>query len=262
MRFSLRQICADAGRWVVGLSLSTRVFLGVLLGWLISPSLLGVLAEYATYSYALRNGVRLPAEGVPYVQVLVTTLGAAIMAGVAVSYFSVVAVAMAIRLFAQALVRDELHSSKGRKNSLTAFALILGGALAVTGTLNVVTGVPTIPMGRIGWAIMLVTVLLMLAILYLLHRVLIWVSASGVTLLIVCSAAIGLFSVNGYSWFLRQVRFGGELQVTVTTRTDSPSVTDAALLLRTRESLIVRPLAPGSPITEIPLSEVERIIYP
>lgn len=50
----------------LSLSIPWRILLSVLMIFVAGPGLIGILSEYATYSYALSEHVRPPVEGVPY----------------------------------------------------------------------------------------------------------------------------------------------------------------------------------------------------
>ena len=71
----------------LSMSLPWRVVLMLLMMFLAGPALIGLISEYATYWYAIKEGVRPPVEGIPYLSASVTFTSLVLALSVSLTFF-------------------------------------------------------------------------------------------------------------------------------------------------------------------------------
>jgi len=71
----------------LNLTLPWRILLSATIVFLSGPALIGFLSEYATYWYAINNGVRPPVEGIPYLAATVTFVSVLIVLAASITFY-------------------------------------------------------------------------------------------------------------------------------------------------------------------------------
>lgn len=275
---------SDILPWTIPLKLMFAALLGVLGG----AGLLGVLSEYATYSYAIYFGFRPPLEGIPYLKATVA-LGSfvVLLTGALVFALSIVVVKTflwafewAIAAVFGALVRIPRFQVSPRPpgfaHVIARFrarplwqVLLLAAAVSVLTApityfeadfLNQFHGKSISPV-RFSTAMTIAAFLLTTA---LANERAIWWLAGAATFGYFIGWLVILFSPHQYSGFLRLVGYGGGIPVVVELREDSGRVSSPPqsyfLMLRTTEALLLLNDGKDS-FVEIPRDQLKRVMH-
>lgn len=250
------------------LSLGIRIALGALLGALGSSGILGFIAEYATYNYALAYGVRIPTEGVPYLRFFITLISLGLM---------ITSLACFVGLFflLRFLIRVALMSIGKDKTPQEISDLPLGKYLMVAVPGAVFATQPMMQLAAIApnfykslpqfvtTGIFLGT---LIAILIFVRRP-DWIKWL-ITLFFICFLSvgiIGMFSPITYGKFLHLIRYGGGVEIELhrncseSSKCISPMTGE--LFLRTKDYFVFRN-SNESRISEIPVTGVSSYAYP
>ena len=268
--------------WTLPLKLVLSAILGVLGG----AGLLGVLSEYATYSYAIYFGFRPPLEGIPYLKATVA-LGSftLLISGALVFLLSISIIKYLVLTFEwtftvgfgvlRRLPRSKLlprhldvaHVTARLRVRPTWQVLVLALAVAAaTGPiayfeadyLNRIASEPLPPL-HFAAGMMAATFLVTIA---LANEKAIWWVASTATLAYFIGWLVILFSPQQYSGFLRIVGYGGGIPVVVELReaesSSAPTASRYFLMLRTTEALLLLTERKDQ-FVEIPRDQLKRV---
>lgn len=264
----------------LGQSIQVRILLSVTVAILVGSGALGVISEFATYSYAIAYGFRPPVEGIPYLQATVMLLSIIIlvggMAGVAIVYS--LAKMMVIpfeapkyvfskirRLPTEMSVVDVLERMRERPTKhvvgMSAFSSTLAGGLFtvafwVGGEINAWWQSVALFLGVTGGAFFMY-------IMAFRPRYVKYFAGGG-ALVIGVAVLVLMFHAETYGTFLRLSGFGGGKQVTVyhhdVARDDPAERIEGGLLLRTSTFVILyKPRE--KEIVEVPMSRLRKIEY-
>ena len=252
------------------LALPAKLALSAVIGLLAGPGVVGFVSEYATYHFALHEGVRPPLEGIPYLRAAVTTATFLLLASATIAFLLFLTVA---RIFVDNIRKaimwpyyyydplDYIFSFVGRLlgiNLQKLYTEIATGALTrfeqvpfkivaiLAATAGIFVGLsiallfylsskPFIQPGVFAAIGIFVSIFLVWR-----SAMAWWTAAAGA--LVLCAAVIAaMFNAQYYGKFLRYLRYGGGIPVLVELDAgDSrPSTYAAYLVLRTSESLLL-----------------------
>jgi hypothetical protein len=272
----------------LSLSIPWRILLSVLMVFFAGPGLIGVLSEYATYSYALSEHVRPPVEGIPYLTATVVALSFLITLLVSFTFLICRAIlgyfvggmilsidsylGMPLRLLDKLKkVVPDYDGNRSLENMFISMEKLpkLISAVPVKTLLPLSLAVSAILFSIVLWysrkegdpnafsnalAISIYVFILLLS----LWRRFIVVAVSFVAAIAFYVLIISLmFNSNYYATFLKLTGFGGGVEVSVTLN-DGKQFQEMKLLLRSSEWLIGKSLDGESKI-EIPTHSVVKI---
>jgi len=225
--------------------------------------------SYALYYHAYCSGFRIPVEGVDYIDFAVALLSFGVLF---ISTLGSLSVLWLLKLIAQ-LVSSLVPRNRKKQRSLV-FAITIA-AQVVTGSTYFVKklGTSTLVLDEIESPIKFTLVLIsILATLLVLLRILLLIFggepesnynlrkkiAVMVTIFGIVSLFALLFNQSVYSAFLRNIKYGGDIPVSVEYRKadNTESNVSGMLLIRTKESLTLRV---DSSIHEIPMNRISKI---
>ena len=232
-----------------------------LLGTLGGATYVGKLSEYATYYYAWSNGFRVPAEGVPYLNL--TVFGAsfsiiilAIIAFTAIYFFGKLIynyiqndiILKGATSILQVLVKDK------KKSTVILFCIVIALFLSViVFTLPYLSFVVTIS----RWIIVpLVFFVTFITLMVLWNRKTLFILAVVISFSFAVITPSILFNASLYSNLLGALGYGGGINITI--ESGKKNYINNKLLLRTSKYFI---LIKNNKIIEIPSNKIDRIIY-
>lgn len=254
-----------------------KILWGTLISVIAGPGLLLFISEYATYTYALRIGIRPPLEGIPYLSATVALTGL---------FLSILAVV--IFLLSQILIyvtyiyaisilhffnQVKLDEFKKNSNENIIFKKIkedpIIGILTIVISIGSVSVISFVLIGvfiETVFGIMLGSyVLIYMAIYFLVVSLTLWkkifkyVVAVAFSIFFYMSSFYFLFDEHYYKSFLSFIKYGGGIKVTVIYK-DNRRNENIILLLRTKEFIFIKNNK-GS-ILEVPMKSIEYMSYP
>lgn len=250
--------------WLVtlfGFSWPVKILVGFLVSAIAGPGALSIASEYATYRYALDEGIRVPAEGVSYLAATVFALGFFLALAFGLIFATVWLVAFTMQHAAMRFTRKDRFSSKGRRNSMGAYAIVTLIGFSLILSFEGRYGWPEIPLGLYGRFLLAVHILMSVSVLYILFkRGVLWSAALFATS-VYPLALVLMFTPAVYARFLRVLGFGGGVSVQVDFGERGELQESGQLLIRTRESVLLRIDNADSAVVEVPMTAVKRIRY-
>ena len=249
-------------------ALVMRVAIGLIITLVAGPGLVGFLSEYATYRYAIAQGIRVPAEGVEYLRasvfLIALTIGLAVTSVYVIAWF----MAVALRRFAKAFLKRNMFRTRGTQSALLYFMAVTCLAFVIV-MANDLFGQPItdalgLPRQRLsGWGVTVgvAYILICLAVFFRIAPSGATVAATLVSTASYLAMLIALFHVPLHGQFLRALRYGGGTHVRITLTDHRAAPLEGALLLRTRHAAILRPPAHGVRSQEILIDRIEFIDY-
>lgn len=229
---------------------------------------IGFINRYALYVYAYTQGVRIPVEGVPYLDLAVTLVSFGVIA-LAILYSSMVYWMFARVKFIAS--RYRLYDSKGKKAALlfvyvmlAILSIVIGeralAYLANNSDFPLPHGVETLRTPLVG-AIGIVVLIIILA-LRPAHDAIKRRTAATAALLVTGLMIMAMFTPKVYGAFLREIRFGGGLPVDVTVqKADTVFETiRARLVVYTNNGLLLRKADSGE-VLEIYRERISSLAY-
>lgn len=243
----------------------------------VGAGLLGVVSEYATYSYALYYGIRPPLEGVPYLRAAVS-FGSLFLLVTGTIIFASTYLVFSAFMKSMPLMMDRVHSpildsvAEGLSHHLVrvfrlknvAFVFLAGVAAALVTAVMFLFIRHFLKDTKLDAAFFY---LLFFGAFFLYLTIafpsLVWWYGGFVTLGYFALFAVLLFIPSYYSGLLRLVGYGGGLPVQIEYReTDQRTRTlSAHLMLRTTESLILYRQREND-FVELPRDQVRHILHP
>jgi hypothetical protein len=247
----------------IELTLPLKIILASVLTAIAGPGFLAFSAEYATYHYALSAGVRPPVEGVPFLAATVA-LGSILLAIMATGLFLLFRYGLKLVLgmylymvneFAQTIDQvtevlpndfgenvksfrlRETVSSIPKLKAKKAFIIISVMAIAIGILLEALHFISLSSSDSIAFHSAIMT---WLALLTVWRPVILWfvgVVAVGVFYL---SILYLMFSGNNYEEFLREVKFGGSIPITIEYNDENNTKEKYNLIIRTSTVLLVK----------------------
>jgi hypothetical protein len=271
-------------------ALPLKLILGAVLGALGGAGLLGVLSEYATYSYAVQYGFRPPLEGIPYLKATVTLASfLLLLTGALVFLLSLLfvrSVVWSLEIPLTWATRLKGRATPGLTSAAQSFrtvsdrlarrpvwqvfmvALVISsmtGAFAFfeIAVLNDLGPPPKNSIDPVHASMVGALYGLVLTLVMVNRRAIWWLG--GISTLAYFLVWIWmLFSPSWYASFLRTVGYGGGLPISIELREqtqESPlSNMKCNLLLRTTEALLVSPID-SSEVVEIPRDQIRTVTH-
>ncbi|WP_337917100.1 hypothetical protein [Vibrio cholerae] len=231
---------------------------------------IGLVSEFASYYYAWESGFRIPAEGIPYLAMTISTISffllvvfAVVFASVYLAglYFAFYAIGMSLlfRKLGTDLIGDFSNIHSKVKELSIGTALIIGVGVGVG--IWIILSLVTYFKGEYTFNVWQLSRSIFLGILFI---VLIWnkrmltLFSLLTSLFSVIAVPHMLFNTDNYSNILRELRYGGGIEIGVTLK-DNHELFEYELLLRTSNALILRD-SQGR-VSEVPMSNVLKITY-
>lgn len=269
--------------WIGGLlaySMPIKIVLGTLITILGGSGLLGLLGEFATYSYAISYGFRPPVEGVPYLRATITLISVVVLLGSVLGFFILYALLHGYvaqfgivewvlfkflgdrnRSSSAYAPIDRLRSQPLRK-ILPLIALII--ILIVFAGLTLIYTLKPESTTRSYWIYPLSGLYLFLIYLCMLRPASIKYVAGGGVVIFMVLVPIFMFQAELYGTFLRDLGFGGGKIVSVFYQTEGDdkctSTVDGGLMIRSADYMLIY-VEEQEEVVEIPLANIEKIVY-
>lgn len=257
----------------IGFGLPLRLLLGAILGALGGSTFLGVISEFAGYSYAIHYGVRPPLEGIPYLRASVTLLTISVFFLGAIAFLAVYLLGHAwTKLFSLLDKIPSARQSNGatvqdirewplKRRLIHILTLSVPLTLTLTSTAFWHPGFNFEGSPFTFGASVFITLIVLYTILYSPNTIR-WIALIS-TLLVFVVAPVFLFHAHQYGSLLRFIGYGGGLHVQVTYIEPQPEALreiKGALVLRTSEAIIV--YDPEQRVyREIPIQTVRSISH-
>jgi len=252
--------------WFINLPFIQRFIVTSIISSFIGASVLSIVSKYALYFYAYENNFRIPAEGTEYVHLFVGLLSLSLFL---VSIIVLLVIYYALQVFSNIATKIKLHKvvlPKRGPNSLNGlirsylFMVIFIGAFVIIPHPD-----PQYAMGtgtRIFFGASLILALLflltMMSVQYFFKDSARKVIALTVSLIAVTLVTGSLFYGNNYKSLLLNMKFGGELPVTIEYRKadNTASELKGKLLIRTSKYFIINK---DNSVFEIPSDRISLI---
>lgn len=253
-----------------GLPTSAQWLLLSLLKALVGSLILAFAANYATAFFAIRHGFRVPLEGVPYLAFAVGIVGF-------VTFLLGMLLFLPFFLLAQH-TRHAIFVGRLAGSQALIFKLVVGTVLCFMLAVNagwffgaefarsaLRYSLPTaLPDERIGYVAtgMLAATFFCFTAMWAAHSGLGWIGAQIQAWVIVLVLMLAmLFWYDCYGSFLRLIRYGGGIEVTVRKSGAAQPAEYTSKLLWMTESHIVLFDAAANIVEEIPRSQIAAIVY-
>jgi hypothetical membrane protein len=272
--FRLLRYFRSFRQWLENLNAFTKWMLVVGAKSAVVSLVLGALAPYATAFYAIRNGFRVPIEGVPYIHFAIA-IWSFLSFFIAIGMFTILMTALQQILLLDA-IGDRLIKPTRRMLEIRARSRSLKVTLAIVSLLLVsligiyltdwqyhktfsLLGNNVSARGLVNAtlfsALVVVPSFYFLASGYKAIHIQVVLSFPLVVLM-----AASLFVPDTYGSFLRIIRYGGGIKAIITTTTDgSQSVAEQrGYILIQNEQVLVLLSEDRAQITEIPVSKIVR----
>ncbi len=269
----------------ISLAFPIRLVITSLASAFVGSSVLGFLAEYASYTYALHYGIRPPVEGIPYLRASVTALAfSVVLLGIsafAVCYWFLGSLAIRIERYVDMvrttgkLVRISGLDDAAVDKTIQMFRArplktILKGMIVLSALAVLVSVAVTAMQGHDDDAILATAAeVVVYAAFCTLLVVLNW-RPSLVPHLATCLAAVMvivapllLFQPSRYAWLLRHMGYGGGIPVQVNVGDIDGSTAEGisgSLLLRTTEAVILLDSS-RTQIIDVPIAKLRRLSH-
>jgi hypothetical protein len=232
--------------------------------------ILAFAANYATAYFAIRHGFRVPLEGVPYLSFAVGIAGFVTFLLAMPLFLVFVGLAQYTR---HAILRGGLGGSQGKIFGAIA-ATVLGGLFLINLAwfleADFARGIlrrclpPTVPDDGIGLVAggLMAAAFFSLMAMWTVGRGLGWIGAQlQAWLLVLVVMFVGLFWYDCYGSFLRLIRYGGGIEVTVRRGGLAAPAERTGRLLWMTESQIVLFDPSINVVEEIPRTQIMAIVY-
>jgi multisubunit Na+/H+ antiporter MnhC subunit len=253
--------------WFWALPIWKRAILSSLIGAIGGSSIIGFFNKYALYYHALKQGFRIPIEGVEYINLAVSPLS---FAFIITSIFGTVLIYGLLNLLANLFAKIFAKSTKSKrgkniKDIAIIFQTLIGLLVSLTGITEIspkLTDFLKLEMSS-DIALTLGIIFTVILIGYLLAK-----NESGrkiftlsIVLLGISVLTISLFNQNVYSTFLRTIKYGGELPIRIEYRKadNTAAEFDGKLLIKTTHTLTLR--NEFNDVEEIPIDRISKITY-
>lgn len=266
--------------WFWALPLWKRSILTSVIGAFSGSIFLSFINRYALYYYAYRHQFRIPVEGVEYLDLAIALLSFAIIilsvGGTIIIYYGIAA----LSAFIASVIEKIKDSSRGRKRNLAkviqlvlsiigVVATTLGGILDVIPNFLELLGVEENIGSRVTSTTLFGAIFAFASIAVLLVVISSFLSSDRskkiFTLGLVLSGILFLTSLMFhqpfYSTFLANIRYGGEVPVSIEYRKadNTEDIVSGKLLLKTTNGVVLQ--VEDSTIQEIPLERISRQIF-
>jgi hypothetical protein len=267
----------------IGLAFPIRLMITSIASAFVGSSVLGFLAEYASYTYALYYGIRPPVEGIPYLRASVTALSFSVsilgISAFAACYWFLRSLVGRVEGYINLARRTgTLVKISGLDNAAVDEAIqifrarpiktILRWMIILSVAAVLVSTAVTAAQGY-GIAFILKTAALVAgwAALFTLLVVLNWKPtlvpylATFLAAVMMIVAPLLLFQPSRYAWLLRRMGYGGGFPVQVNVGDIDGSTAEeisGVMLLRTTDAVILLDSS-GTKIIDIPIAKVRRL---
>ena len=244
------------------LSFSVKFLIISLAGTLGGSTYIAFLSEYATYYYAWDAGIRIPAEGSPYLKATIAAISfIAILASIFVFFVIYISGKVVVLIFfniegkeIRGILSISLSKMSWKRVLIASFSTGVIGAFLWGFTLYFKYGSDRdiIQESLQFGSFLFVSYIIMC------KRVVTVMLSSSIALLFLALSPFILFNVELYGNLLKELGYGGKLPITVI----YPSEKDksrVSLFLRTSSSLFI--FNKEGNIVEYPISEIKYIEY-
>lgn len=263
-------------------SLPVKIIFGSIFGIIAGPGLLGFISEYATYVYALRINIRPPLEGIPYLSATVA-IASLVLSLVAVSIFMITRGLMnrMVNMFINYTndmthIFDELSLVKIKSKDIFNSSLqilkelpfkkaiiiiiILSATIALifTGIIKIQTYFSREHFDNHFFIILFVYFFIVLLSLW--RPIINWLIAISFALAFYVASFNILFNQSYYFNFLKTIKYGGDISITIEYKDNKRPSEEFSLLLRTQDYLFLRSIN-SQDISEISLQDIHSIKY-
>jgi hypothetical protein len=260
-------ILSDAVEGFMNLNFTLRIVVGLVAGALGSSSVIGFFGEYATYNYAIQNGFRLPAEGVPYLKISITIISLALFT---ISIFIFVGLFLLLRFLTRVAVNSIFKKEHVENLSELPFKKFFfvaapGAAMATQPLVQILAQLPIYLNEKVNQWIFMSGWLIVFILIIALMRKPKWTKWILIIFFITSSSTVVALTFNHalYGKFLRAAKFGGGIKVMALRNTDKAGIdikTEGFLLLRSSDVLILFD-DKDNIIREIPLRTINSYEY-
>ncbi len=251
------------GERIASWSFPIRLLIGVA-SILVGSGYLGLLSEFAAYSYAIHFGFRAPVEGLPYLRATVTLFSLVLLSGAFLTFL----LAQGLISWARNWARKRRPSESASPEPLERFlkGLVFSGvSLLVTLPVLIVfwvrlPGSAVAALIGVAWS----AFLLLLGMISFRWPKFRYVFGTVLTALVLLVAPFLMFHAHYYAAFLRHTGYGGGLPVQLTVSTtvapaEDTQIVSGALMARTSSAVIL--YTSNGRFVEYPIESVLAIAH-
>lgn len=254
-----------------------KLVIGYLITALGSASVIGFLSEFATYTYAVDNGFRLPVEGIPYLKPTISFISLIIIFtstfAFAVAYIFVrtsafilnspeYIIKIPINIIKKVLKRDSnirLNIQETLNDVGATKALIItmiASSLATMMLYYLFRATNTI---NHWWIYCIFFMAIFSTYLSAFNKLYVKYIASTISALSVIVVIALMFNPSVYSKFLFSTGFGGAIPTTLYTDSESEKTISGNLLIKSNETYFLKNI--DNSIIEYPTKNVIKVVY-
>lgn len=254
-----------------------KLVIGYLITALGSASVIGFLSEFATYTYAVDNGFRLPVEGIPYLKPTISFISLII---IFTSTFAFALAYIFVRTSAFILNSPEYiikipiniakrilkHDSDIKLNiqetlndvgATKALIITMIASSLATGMLYYLFKGTNI--SNHWWLYCLFFIAIFSTYLSAFNKLYVKYIASIISVLSVIAVIALMFNPSVYSKFLFATGFGGEIPTTLYTDSEAEKTISGNLLIKSNETYFLKNI--DNSIIEYPTKNVIKVVY-
>jgi hypothetical protein len=269
----------DLVKTIIPFTLPVKLVVGYFITALGSASVIGFLSEFATYTYAVENGFRLPVEGIPYLKPTISFISLMIIFTSTIVFFlayTFVRITAFILNSPERLIKApiELILRIFKKNKVTnidvglslndvsAYKAVLLSSLAsllATGMLYYAFEIPEHSHYRLHWwTYCMFYVCTLSTYMSAFNKSYVKYIASSIAALSVITIIALMFNPYIYSRFLFLTGFGGGIPTTIYINNTSDKTISGELLIKSNEIYFLR--STDGSIVEYPTKNVIKVI--
>lgn len=230
----------------------------------------GIISEFASYYFAWQSGFRIPAEGIPYLAMTISTISfflfivfAVVFAlvylmGLFFTYYAVIFSVLLQQLGTDVKGGFLSYHSKVRELPIWAIFLIgTGLGFSLWGAFSIVE-LYRDSFSFDVWRLLRSVFLGVLLLVLIWNKRMLVCFALLMSLLTVVTVPYALFNTSNYAHILQDLRYGGGIDVLLTLKS-SDELHEYELLMRTSKALILRDAE--SRVVEVPMDNIVKINY-
>lgn len=259
------------------ISIPIKIVIGIFFTIIGGSGLLGILSEFATYSYALSFGFRPPVEGVPYLKASITLISFFLFMGSIIVFALIYLLIKSSVLFFDAWLSAKINIKQFKliftkknvnlireKSFKYSLVVSLAGGLAVATLLVFISFKnKSLPFNNIE-LFTFISIVVFFFYLGVFQPWIIKIIAGLWVLVFVIALTASMFITEYYTKFMQISGFGGGTEINVVhTNNDEKcksTQTIGGLLLRTNDYLILSK-EKSKEVLEIPVKDIKQITY-